>query len=66
MVHQIMQIFKSKHYYMYYLGTNRNAEGESTFLAQKFPADLPQTNSGPLSLNQFLIMWHITHTKQKT
>jgi hypothetical protein len=25
-----MQISKSKHYCMHYLGTNRNAEGEST------------------------------------
>jgi hypothetical protein len=33
--HQIMQYLKSKHYYMHYLGTNRNTEGESTCLARK-------------------------------
>jgi hypothetical protein len=51
---------------MHYLGTNRNAEGEFTCLAQKRPMGLPQTNSGPLSHNQRLLRdSHITHTKIK-
>jgi hypothetical protein len=39
--HKFMQyISKSKHYCMHYLGTNRNAEGESTCLARKCPVGL--------------------------
>jgi hypothetical protein len=60
-----MQIFKSKHYYMYYLGTNRNAEGESTCHAQKFLADPLQRNSGPLPRNVSNIDSHVAHIKRK-
>jgi hypothetical protein len=49
---------------MYYLGTKRNAERESTCLAQKFPTGLPQTSSGLLPHNQLLIDLHIAHTKE--
>ena len=62
---KIMHISKSKSYWMYYLGTIRNAEGESTCLAQKFPADLPQTSSGLLPHNQLLTDSDITHIKIK-
>jgi hypothetical protein len=40
------------------------AEGESTCLAQKCPADHPQTNSDPLSHNQLLIMSHVAIQKE--
>jgi hypothetical protein len=50
---------------MYYLGTIRNTEVESTFLAQKFPAHLPQTSSGLLPHNQLLIDSHIAHTRRQ-
>jgi hypothetical protein len=50
---------------MYYLGTNRNAVGKSTCLAQKRPMGLTRTNSGPLPQNQLLIDSHIVHIKRK-
>jgi hypothetical protein len=50
-----MQISKSKHYYMHYLGTNRNAEEESTCLGQRFPADRLQTYFDLLPRNQLVI-----------
>ena len=59
-----MQISKSKHYYMHYLGTIRNAEGESTCLDQKCHTGRLQTYLGPLPHNQFLIASHIVHTKE--
>jgi hypothetical protein len=49
---------------MHYLGTNRNAERESTSLAQRCPAGRPQTNSDPLPHNQLLITSHVTIQKQ--
>jgi hypothetical protein len=49
---------------MHYLGTNRNAAGESTCLAQKCHVDRPQTNSDPLPHNELLITSPIAHTKE--
>jgi hypothetical protein len=40
---------------MHYLGTNRDAEGESTWLAQKFSMGRPQTDSDPLPHNRLLV-----------
>jgi hypothetical protein len=50
---------------MHYLDTNRNAEGESTCLARKGPAGLPQRNLDPQSHNQPLLDSHTAHTKRK-
>ena len=50
---------------MHYLGTNRNAEGESTCLAQASPADRPRTSSDHLPHNPLLIESHSAHTKIK-
>jgi hypothetical protein len=59
-----MQYPKSKHYYMCYLGTNRNAEGESTCLAQTCPVGRPRTSLVRLPHNQLLIIdSRIVHTK---
>jgi hypothetical protein len=45
---------KSKHYYMHYFGTNRNAEGESTCLARKCPVGRPRTSLVRLPHSQLL------------
>jgi hypothetical protein len=55
-----MQISKSKHYYMHYLSTNRNTEGESTCLAQRCHIDRIQSYFGLLPRNQLLIWIRIS------
>jgi hypothetical protein len=63
--HQIMQYPKSKHYYMHYLGTNRNAEGESTCLGRTCPMGRPRTSLVRLPHSQLLIIdLCIVHTKE--
>jgi hypothetical protein len=63
--HQIMQYPKSKHYYMHYLGTNRNAEGESTCLDRTCPVGRPRTSLVRLPHSQLLIIdSRIVHTKE--
>jgi hypothetical protein len=63
--HQIMQYPKSKHYYMYYLGTNRNAEGESTCLDRTCPVGRPRMCLVHLPHSQLLIIdLRIIHTKE--
>jgi hypothetical protein len=52
--HQIMEYPKSKHYYMHYLGANRNAEGESTCLARTCPLGRPRTSLVRLPHSQLL------------
>jgi hypothetical protein len=64
--HQIMQYPKSKHYYMHYLGTNRNAEGESTRLARTCPAGRPRTSLVRLPHNQLLTSIHISYIQKNT
>jgi hypothetical protein len=49
---------------MHCFGTIRNAEGESTCLAQMCLVDRPQTYLVPLPHNQLLIESDITHTKE--
>jgi hypothetical protein len=64
--HQIMQYPKSKHYYMYYLGTNRNAEEESSCIDRTCPVGRPWTSLVRLPHSQLLIIdSHIVHTKWK-
>jgi hypothetical protein len=41
------------------------AEGESTCLAQKRLAGLPQTSLGPVPHNRLLIESRVAHTKRK-
>jgi hypothetical protein len=63
--HQIMQYPKSKHYYMHYLGTNRNIEGESTCLVRMCHVGRPRTCLVRLPHNQLLIIDScIVHTKE--
>jgi hypothetical protein len=63
--HQIMQYPKVKHNYMHYLGTNRNAEGESTCLVQTCPMGPPRTCLVRLPHIQLLIIdSRIVHTKE--
>jgi hypothetical protein len=63
--HQIMQYPKSKHYYMHYLCTNRNAEGESTCLDRMSHVGRPQTSLVRLPHIQLLIIdSRIVHTKE--
>jgi hypothetical protein len=49
---------------MYYLGTNRNVERESTCLAQKCPVGRLETYSVLLPHIQLVIVSHIVHTKE--
>jgi hypothetical protein len=59
-----MKYPKSKHYCMHYLGTNRNAEGESTCLARMCPVGRPRTSLVRLPHSQLLIIdSRIVHTK---
>jgi hypothetical protein len=63
--HQIMQYLKSKHYYIQYLGINRNAEGESTCLVRTCPVGRPPTCLVRLPHSQLLIIdSRIVHTKE--
>jgi hypothetical protein len=63
--HQIMQYPKCKHYNMHYLGTNRNAKGESTCLDRTCPVGRPRTSLVRLPHCQLLIIdSHIVHTKE--
>ena len=63
--HQIMQYPKSKHYYMHYLGTNRNAEGEPTCLVRMCLVGHPRTSLVRQPHNQLLIIdSRIVHTKE--
>jgi hypothetical protein len=63
--HQIIQYPKSKHYYMHYLGTNRNAEGESTCLVRICLVGRPRTCLVRLPHIQLLIIdSRIVHTKE--
>jgi hypothetical protein len=60
-----MQYLKSKHYYMHYLSTNRNAEGESTCLVRTYPVGRPRTCLVRLPHIQLLIIdSRIVHTKE--
>jgi hypothetical protein len=60
-----MQYLKSKHYYMHYLGINRNAEGESTCLNRTCHVGRPRTSLVRLPLSQLLIIDSgIVHTKE--
>jgi hypothetical protein len=60
-----MQYPKSKDYYMHYLYTNRNAEGESTCLIQTCLVGRPRTCLVRLPHNQLLIIdSRIVHTKE--
>jgi hypothetical protein len=62
---QIMQYPKSKHYYMHYLGTNRNAEGQSTCLDRMCHVGRPWTCLVRLPHSQLLIIdSRIVHTKE--
>jgi hypothetical protein len=62
---QLMQYPKSKHYYMHYLGTNRNAGRESTCLAQTCHVGRPRTCLVRLPHSQLLIVdSRIVHTKE--
>jgi hypothetical protein len=49
---------------MQWLGKKEYAEGESTCLAQTFPANRPHTNSDPLPHNQLLITSHVAIQKE--
>jgi hypothetical protein len=61
---QIMQYPKSKHYYMHYLGTNRNGGGDSTCLDRTCPMGRHRTSLVRLPHNQLLIIDPcIVHTK---
>jgi hypothetical protein len=62
--HQIMQYPKSKHYYMHYLGINRNAKGESTCLDRTCHVGHPRTCLVRLPHSQLLIIECIVHTKE--
>jgi hypothetical protein len=63
--HQVIQYPKSKHYYMHYLGANRNAEGESTCLVQTCPVGHPRTCLVRQPHSQLLIIdSRIVHTKE--
>jgi hypothetical protein len=63
---QIMQYLKSKQYYMQYLGTNRNAEGESTCLAQKCPVGRPRTSLIRLPHSQLLASICVSYIQKNT
>jgi hypothetical protein len=64
--HQIMQyISKSKHYCMHYLDTNRNAEGESTCLAEGESCGSSSNEFGSsTSQSTCSIDLRIVHTKE--
>jgi hypothetical protein len=64
--HQIMQYPISKHYYMHYLGTNRNAEGESTCLARKCPVGCPRTSLVRLPHSQLLASICVSYIQKNT
>jgi hypothetical protein len=64
--HQIMQYPKSKHYYMHYLGTNRNTEGGSTCLARKCPVGRPQTCLVSLPHIQLLASIRVSYIQKNT
>jgi hypothetical protein len=64
--HQIMPYPKSKHYYMHYLGTNINAEGESTCLARTCPMGRPRTSLVRLPHSQLLTSIRISYTQKST
>jgi hypothetical protein len=64
--HQIMQYPKSKHYYMHYLSTNRNAEGESTCLARKHHVGRPRTSLVLLPHSQLLASICVSYIQKNT
>jgi hypothetical protein len=64
--HKIMQYPKSKHYYMHYLGTNRNAEGESTCLARKYLVCRPRTSLVRLPHSQLLASIYVSYIQKNT
>jgi hypothetical protein len=65
--HQIMQyISKIKHYCMHYLGTNRNAEGESTCLERKCHVGRPRMCLVPLPHSQLLASICVSYIQKNT
>jgi hypothetical protein len=65
--HQIIQyISKSKHYCMHYFCTNRNVEGESTFLARKCHVGRPRTSLVRLPHSQLLASICISYIQKNT
>jgi hypothetical protein len=61
-----MQYPKSKHYYMHYLGINRNVEGESTCLVQTCPVGRPRTSLVRLPHSQLLALICVSYIQKNT